>query len=152
MRIVSEQSEADLAKHRAVEDLSWPLRSLAANLIRVVRGAGRAYELPSQMVAVLEAIEAYREVVGHYPSDYELSQPINVRYPENWRLRDGYDGALSTMVQGALQMAASELVRQDTQMTAGESEMLKGVQRLERYRESQRQNPPKFRDWADDDI
>lgn len=152
MKIVSEQSEEDFARRRAVEGLSWPLRTLAANMLRVVRGAGRPWELPQQMAAVLTACEEYREAVGSYPSSDEISGPINVRYPADGRRRDAFDGAAAEMVQGALQMAASQIIGQSTQEAAGRSELFDGVRRLEAYWERQRTNPPKFTDWADDDT
>jgi hypothetical protein len=55
MRIVSEKSEAQIARHqaeiardRAMNKASWALRELTANLLRVTRGAGKPYEIGRQ--------------------------------------------------------------------------------------------------------
>jgi hypothetical protein len=39
--IVSENSEADIARHSALARVEWRLRELAANLLRIIRGAGK---------------------------------------------------------------------------------------------------------------
>ena len=113
------------------------MKVLASNMLRVVRGAGKAHELPAQMADVLDKIEAYREDVGHYPSDYELSSLISRRHHERThgdRWADGVD----QMVEGALQIAASTLVHQGTQERAGHSELIRGLSVIERIREANR--------------
>lgn len=154
VRLVSENSEKDIAKQRALDDLSWPMRELTANLIRVARGAGRAYELPRQMVTVLERMEAYRTVVGHYPSDGEISHTINLRFMDKEH-RDHVSRAVDTIVQGALQAAASTLVGQSTQKSAGETEIFDGIRAVERAIETlhrERASRKGARKWSDDDI
>ncbi len=137
MKLVSENSEAEVAKQRALDDLRWPLLELAANLVRVVRGAGRAYELLPQMAKVIERAEDYRSVVGYYPSDYEISEILSVRY---WDLphEDDMSRAVGKIVQGALQSAASTLVNQSTQQAAGDSEIFEGIRWVEEVRAADR--------------
>jgi hypothetical protein len=55
IRIVSEQSEAEIERKPAEGELDWRLRELAANVLRIVRGAGKPYELLRQMQAVIDA-------------------------------------------------------------------------------------------------
>ncbi len=74
LKLVNENSKAEVDREWARARIRWPMKELAANLIRVTRGAGRVYDLPRQMVDVLEAMEAYRDVAGCYPSDYGLQQ------------------------------------------------------------------------------
>lgn len=136
LKLISEKSERELEAARALEALRWPMKELAANLLRVVRGAGRAYELPEQMVSVLECMEVYRSIVGHYPTDYEISDCVNLRHLD--RRGGEIDYALESIVQGALQVAASTLVGQSTQSKAGERELIQGVEELERAREENR--------------
>lgn len=55
MRLVSENSEAELARHTAEGQVKWKIRELAADLLRIIRGAGKPYEIMRQMVELSEA-------------------------------------------------------------------------------------------------
>lgn len=48
MRIVSENSNEDLAARQVLAAVRWDLRQLAANLLRVIRGAGKPHLLAQQ--------------------------------------------------------------------------------------------------------
>lgn len=137
MELVSENSEVEIKAARALDRLRWPMKVLASNMLRVVRGAGRAYELPGQMADVLAQLEEYREEVGHYPSGYELSSLISRRHNESQH-SDRWTDGIDTMVEGALQIAASMLVYQGTQERAGHSELIRGLAVIERIREANR--------------
>ena len=100
LSLASEQSAEELARAEALARISWPLKSLAANLLRVVRGAGRAYELQEQMMEVLAGFEDYREAVGYYPTDYEIAECISIRYA-NSRVSDERIWAEDQVVQDA---------------------------------------------------
>ena len=54
IKLVTSNNPADINRARALGSLSHSLRGLAANLMRVVRGAGKTYELAQQMVDVVE--------------------------------------------------------------------------------------------------
>lgn len=144
MRVVSSNSDKEIAAGRALERLRWPMRELAANMLRVVRGAGRPYELPSQIAKVLSLMEDYRDVAGHYPSDYDIGDTINIRNETGGRSDDWAHG-IDTMVQGALQVAASTLVNQSTQKSVGEHELIEGLAQIEEIREGNRREA---RSWA----
>jgi hypothetical protein len=120
------------------------MRELAANMLRIVRGAGRPYELPAQMAKVLNLMEDYREATGHYPSDYEIGDTINIRNEAGGR-SDDWSHGIDTMVQGALQVAASTMVNQSTQKSAGEHELIEGLAQIEKIREANRR---KAQGWA----
>jgi hypothetical protein len=60
MRIVSENSEADIARNNATTDVYNSLRELTANLLRATRGAGRAWEIGRQAQALIESLIEYR--------------------------------------------------------------------------------------------
>ncbi len=62
----------------AKEAVGWPLRELAANIIRVVRGAGKSYEIAGQCVSVIEAFQQYRDKVGQWPSSWEIDQALSI--------------------------------------------------------------------------
>jgi hypothetical protein len=76
MRIVSENSEADLARNAAVAKVEPILRDLTANLMRVARGAGKPYEVGRQTQALIDAMIKYRDATGHFPSSYELTNAV----------------------------------------------------------------------------
>lgn len=50
-------------------DLSWAVRECAANLLRIVRGAGKPHELLLQMKKVIESAVKFQEVHGYWPDD-----------------------------------------------------------------------------------
>ncbi len=81
MKLVSEQSEGDVARRRALDELGLHLRALTANLMRVSRGAGAPHYIAGQMVDCLEAMEAYRSAATHGVSafDYQgMLDPLEV--------------------------------------------------------------------------
>lgn len=116
MRIVSEKSEADVAHHHALERVEWRLRELAANLLRIIRGAGKPYEMMLQMAELVEAIQAYQAVVGRAPWE-EFNRAVDVsrdiKDMQHWNAEDRHrDDAEHQIIQGVLQVVASRLVRQ----------------------------------------
>lgn len=131
MRVVAENSEADIARDRAVRDLGWPLRELLANMLRVARGAGRPHEIGSQAAEVIQAYQAYRQVVGFYPDSSEVGTILRdaVEGPkiglddDNW----AEVHAEEMMLRGAMQVLASRAVMQRTQETVGDREMNDGM-------------------------
>lgn len=146
MRIVSENSAEDLARFEAERQVDLALRELAANVLRVVRGAGRPYELDRQAIAFAEACEAYREAVGHYPASEGLGAALHVREilePGKWGEQEHeFAEAREAMIRGGLQIAASRLLGQPTQERAGESELFDGGRQYAAYCETQR------KEWA----
>lgn len=131
MRLVVNNSDAEVTRRREMEIVAWSLRQLTANLVRVVRGRGSAYKIGSHAVALIEALESYRKASGAYPSDYDLALAL-VYEPRwaNWS-KDPAEHALSdakrTVISGALQMVASEMLGQRSQASTGESEMIRGI-------------------------
>jgi hypothetical protein len=66
VKLVSENSDAEIAENDALAAVEWALRDLAANILRVVRGAGKPYDLGRQAVEFANALVAYREAAGVY--------------------------------------------------------------------------------------
>lgn len=86
--------------------------------------------------AAIDSFEEYREAAGCYPSDWDISTCLCLDEPtEHWR---DWDWAQLDMVKGGLQIAASQLVGQNTQMAAGRHEMFEGLAVIERIREANR--------------
>jgi hypothetical protein len=82
IHVVAVNSESEIRRRRAAQDVEWPLRDLIANLIRVVRGAGKPYEIRRQLAAVLTAISDYRDAAGLWPSSDELANMVAMQRPE----------------------------------------------------------------------
>ena len=92
MRIVSEKSEADVAHHHALERVEWRLRELAANLLRIIRGAGKPYEMMLQMAELVGAILAYQAVVSLMGAREEFNRALDVsrdiKDMQHWNAED----------------------------------------------------------------
>lgn len=134
-----ERKRRDDDLHRVCDQLHWRLRDLAANMMRVARGAGKPYEIGKQCVSVIDAMQSYRNLAGFYPSSGELSEMLNLRQFERDHGLRGSESAWymaeQKMVRGALQMAASTLLGQNTQHAAGSTELFEGFEVIEEIRD-----------------
>lgn len=127
----------------AMQAVSDRLCGLAANILRSVRGAGKPYAIGRQAQALIDTMIAYRDAVGHFPSDEELSVALDIEASDE-RL-DQMSNEQQTIVQarhqiikGALQVAASRLVDQRPQEAAGMTEIDERIRDLEKAREDRR--------------
>jgi hypothetical protein len=132
MRLVSSNSEAEVVSKRELAAIRATLRALAANILRVIRGAGRSSELASQAAAFIEACISFKEAAGRFPFTDELEPMLALDYPpESIRELDETERALEdakrTIISGALQVVASELLGQRTQATIGSHELADGA-------------------------
>jgi hypothetical protein len=130
----------------AEQEFTFALRQTAANMLRIIRGAGKPFELLTQMSDVVAAAIKVRDATGHLP--HELLQTILHGTDETtalWeKLQKGEideatidrwqeDGTISRMYaeriikDGVLQMVASQLVGQMLQERAGETELRDGI-------------------------
>jgi hypothetical protein len=142
MRIVSSQTEAQIKAERAKADFEYALRETTANLLRVIRGAGRPFEVAQQIKKCAEAIQAHELAIGLSIGEESVTNALGIPDEVDWR-RFGNDErerhyAQETMVRGALQMTASKLLGQRTQEAAGESELYQGLREIERLRDEAR--------------
>lgn len=149
MKIVATNTDQEIAAARAAEEASVAISDLTANLIRIVRGAGRPSDIRAQVLRLATAIEDHREIAATTPiADMvaairlsgELSQTGDAADHEVERSL-----ARQAMVHGALQYAASAIVDQRTQQAAGESEMMRGVSEFERILAEKRLEYAKLR-------
>jgi hypothetical protein len=155
-----QQKEHDRQRDRewAQSDFSWAIRDCAANMLRIIRGAGKPHELMRQMQKALNASEKFREVHGYWPQDVIANALCLEDEFEKHRARvhEGTldQGALDrwwkdgtfermtaehTIYRGALQIVASQLIGQSTQQAAGDRELHDGLRNYERAREDQRE-------------
>ncbi len=135
--LVSENSQAQIDKERAAAEVSWPLRDLAANLLRIIRGAGKPEEIIRQINELVRALAAYKDATGQWPPPHELASMLDIDRPKDWTatLRDAYlqrHYAAEQIIRGALQQAASRLLGQTPQASSGEHEMYEGIRELEK--------------------
>jgi hypothetical protein len=143
VRIISENTPEQLAQKReeqaqqeAMNEVRRALIELAANLLRVTRGAGRAYELGEQAQRFAASLLAYHKLVGCFPGEWDLSEFI--RLDSHWQIPDSVKGdmfteqlALQSVVKGSLQITASRMLGQNAQTRSGETEFHEGIQHLE---------------------
>ncbi|MBY3344887.1 hypothetical protein [Rhizobium laguerreae] len=137
IRLAVENDQRELNRRTAEIDLRWPLKTLAANFIRIVRGAGSPAELGRQCAEVVQAYRDYHAALGEWPSSYLISETLSLRHRENHATSDRaweWEEAMRQMVAGGLQVAASQLLKQNTQQRAGESEMFEGLRVIEKQR------------------
>ncbi|MDQ0998058.1 hypothetical protein QFZ34_003240 [Phyllobacterium ifriqiyense] len=143
LKLVADNNKETVDKNRVMADVGFHLRELTANLLRVSRGAGKANNIGHQCAKLIRALQAYHEEVGHWPPSWDLQEAISKEtvYPEGFVLSEDEAERLShteTMVSGALQIVASRLLDQNTQIRAGESELYRGFNGLVAYRLEQR--------------
>jgi hypothetical protein len=142
LKLVSSNTDAEIACQRAKGDVDSALCELTANLLRVTRGAGKAYEIRRQAIELVTAMQAHWDACGMWPSADELTAAVSLK--DQWRGEGSSDqegerlNAIRHMVGGSLQMAASSLLDQRTQFAAGETELFAGVREIERMREEKR--------------
>lgn len=147
MKVVSERSpeeiEADKKARqqaRAVGDFERALVALTVNILRVTRGAGKAYEISRQSAALLQAMQDHWDAFGQYPGEADFHQVLHPPRerdssygPNQWR-----SDALDQIMRGSLQVVASRLARQRLQEAAGDDELHNGLNYYAEWREEMR--------------
>ncbi|TIQ35967.1 MAG: hypothetical protein E5X48_11115 [Mesorhizobium sp.] len=136
IRLAAENDRKSVDKARARYEIEWPLRRLAANIMRVSRGAGEPYSVIQQCIDVVKGAQAFCDKCGDWPDDNEVREALDFHDP---RLRDytkphdERSSAIEDIVEGALRLAAGRLLRQDLQERHGEKDLLEGIRRLDHY-------------------
>ena len=144
MKVVAENSSAELAQRLATQDMERALRQLTANLLRVVRGAGKPYAIVEDAAAFINAVVAYHDAAGTALPPDDIASALDImRDDPGMRSRlSGHDydrmDAERIIVRGALQIAASRLLEQRTQEAAGKHELYDGVRWMEKLRDTLR--------------
>lgn len=132
MRLVSSNSDTELARRRALATVEDTHRALAANIPRVIRGAGRASELTTQSAAFIEACVTFKEAAGVFPFTDDVERMLVLDDQSEWINKFGeteraLHDAKHTIIRGALQVVASELLGQRPQATLGSHELSDGT-------------------------
>ena len=123
MKVVSSNTPEEIECQRAKEEAVRELRDMAANLLRILAGAGRDYELPGQIIKTALAMARIDDLGAD--SIVAVHQLYNEIIGES-RTFDEESG-VPTMTQGGLRIMASKMLYQDTQHTAAVRLLLDGV-------------------------
>ena len=131
----------------AEQELRNALRETAANMLRIIRGAGRPYELISQFNEAVKAAIRFNDAFAHWPPSYMLAEMLEM-YDEPDEIQNKqssgrfsqadidrwYEDATMDRIYaehaikaGVLQLIASQFVGQTLQERAGETEMSRGI-------------------------
>jgi hypothetical protein len=115
---------------------------LAANTLRIIRGAGRPEALVDQMKALLDAGFDYQDIAGYWPIDTmadalkmksklsELMEMAERGEVDGARIHQAHEMRIvaeDNIRSGALRAVAARLVGQDLQEAAGDRQMLDGI-------------------------
>jgi hypothetical protein len=141
LTVVAENTQTEIDTAWAQQTFDSQLIELAANIIRVVRGAGRPYEIILQCDKVVKAEIAVHNQAGRMPSDYSVATALLLEREEiddYHSFRGGKKLAMRRMVRGGLQFTASSLLGQPLQIKQGEREMDDAFDELERLYEELR--------------
>jgi hypothetical protein len=140
MRVVSENSDDDLKRRQADEELGHAIRALTANLLRVTRGAGKPYEIGLQAQRAADAGLAYYEAFGRPPGADQYAKYLDIRLDREILSRVSDDEwyrsyAEERIIRASLQISASRLVGQLTQERVAESDLYEAIRGLDEVRE-----------------
>jgi hypothetical protein len=137
LTLAAEAEPAELEKSRAKNELAWAVRELAANLLRVIRGAGRPHVLPQQIINLGEAILETHKSARAWAIWSAMEDTLQSGIP-HWGDEPDADAYESTIAKGALQLVASHLLHQHAQEAAGGREISDGIKEAEEMRERMR--------------
>jgi hypothetical protein len=136
MRIVSETSETEIARERALREIDRTLREFTANVMRVTRGAGKPDAIIGEAISLFEALIGYHNATGDFPSYHRMAAMLYMESDEERinQMRGAYRPeyyAEQKIICGSLQVAASRLLGQRTLQRSGEREMYLGIRELD---------------------
>jgi hypothetical protein len=124
---MAEPVDTNRARLDAKEALTWHMRDFCANLLRVMAGGGKGYEIVSGFVETLKALENYREAHGHWPSSQffaEALDPLSTLYELRPWIKSNetdehrrYHQVEYDIYRATLRVVASTFVNQLSQMT-----------------------------------
>jgi hypothetical protein len=140
--LVAENSNEDIQRAFARQKAETALVQLAANILRVVRGAGRPYSIVQECATLIDAFREYHAVAGQWPASFDVANTIG--FFDEPHMEGGSDEwrsvelARNLIVRGALQLVASRMLGQIPQKRAGENELMMGFRELTEATEAHR--------------
>lgn len=140
IEIASSQTREERAERAVRADVTWALRDLASNILRVAAGAGRPSSVTEHVIGALKAMQDYYDRTGRFPDaqiiadalDYEDDPPSHSSPHAELAYAERH------VVQQSLRVAASLMVGQRTQATVATHGMYDGINRIVAEREAMR--------------
>ncbi|WP_037456126.1 hypothetical protein [Sinorhizobium fredii] len=135
LTVVADSPKPKREERFARQSFNSALLQLAANIIRVVRGAGRPEEIILQCDDVVRTAVEFRDVAERVPLSHDVASLLRLRdedttgYEDLWIDRED---ARQDMIRGALQLVASKLLSQPLQIQQGKKQMHDAYLRLKR--------------------
>ena len=141
MKLVVENTDEETEQRHVLGAYQGALIRLTANLLRILRGSGKPYEIGAQVADVLVAMESYHKAIGRWPDPSEARQALSLRkrrlnHPDG-SVRHEKD-AKAAIIRAALQAAASVLLDQAAQLTQADRELSEGITQILALREEER--------------
>jgi hypothetical protein len=141
LQVVAQNSQVAVDAEYAQQAIDRALLQLTANLIRIVRGAGKPEELIGQCAEFVNAAVDFQDKTKRWPPPNALVEAVRFEQDRSTDY-DSFEArrqmAINTMIRGSLQMVASKLLEQRTQFDRGEDEFDRGYRILEDLFEEQR--------------
>jgi hypothetical protein len=124
------------ARQQALNEVGDALRALAANLIGIVRGAGKPLELSRDVDAFTAALAAFEGTMGEHPKAFELARLLRVDLEPQGQTPATADEmaelyARHDVIQASLQLAAARLLKQEAGAEEALAELHKALAGLE---------------------
>ncbi len=133
LTLSSSISKEEVRKQDAIGRLEWPTREMAANLLRVMRGAGKPEQLPQQIINLAEAILEASKLSNAWGIWDTMERLLQSAVPDRTDI-DEFDDFRPLLVRGSLQVCASRLLHQQTHVNRGFDEINTGIRERERIR------------------
>ena len=116
--------------------VSDTLRVLAANIIGIVRGAGKPLELSRDVGAFTAALGAFEGTTGGHPKAWELAAMLRVDLDPKSSVPSSEEDMVEqytqhAIVQASLRLAATQLLRREAEAAAAHGELHKSLSGFE---------------------
>jgi hypothetical protein len=138
------------ARQQALSEVRNALRALAANIIGIVRGAGKPLELSFQVEAFSAALGAFEKAAeGRHPKAWEFAEMLRVDIEPKLATPTTEDDlaehyAQHAIIHASLQLAAARLLEQEPGAAEALAELhaaLSGFEDTKRRIEKRRGDP-----------
>jgi hypothetical protein len=138
------------ARQQALSDVRDALRALAANIVGIVRGAGKPLDISFQVEAFSAALGSFEKAAeGRHPKAWEYADMLRVALESNLPTPTTEDDlaehyAQHAIIQASLQLAAARLVEQEPGAVEALAELhaaLSGFEETKRRLEKRRGGP-----------
>jgi hypothetical protein len=124
------------ARQQALNEVGDALRTLAANLIGIVRGGGKPLEVNPNVESFAAALADFERVAGGHPKAWEFADMLRAdlepKVPASATAADLAEAyAQHDIIQASLQLAAARLLREEAGVAEAFSALRKALTGLE---------------------